>query len=252
MDLLKNTIYINLDHREDRKQHVETEFVKLGIEAQRLKAIKTANGCVGCTMSHIKCLELAKQNNWPQVFICEDDISFTNPTLFLENLSKFQNTGLEWDVIIVSGNNCPPFYQIADFCIRPQNVQCLTGYIVNNKFYDILLTNFKEGLQQLIRDPTNKREYAVDMYWKRLQQIYNFFMIIPPTVVQYSNYSDIEEKEVDYSNMMLDLDKKALIEYYQKLQQIQEQQQKQTKETQEKQQKIQANMSNIMQKNHGF
>ena len=32
-------------------------------------------------------------------------------------------------------------------------------------------------------------------------------MIIPPTVIQYENYSDIEEKQTDYKYLMLDMDK---------------------------------------------
>ena len=35
-------------------------------------------------------------------------------------------------------------------------------------------------------------------------------MIIPTSVVQYNDYSDIEEKVVDYQMLMLDIDKEWL------------------------------------------
>ena len=34
-----------------------------------------------------------------------------------------------------------------------------------------------------------------------------FYLITPLTVIQYDNYSDIEQKQVNYTNLMLDLDK---------------------------------------------
>lgn len=76
--------------------------------------------------------------------------------------------------------------------------------------YDTMISNFKAGLEQLIKDPTNKRMYALDMYWKLLQPQYFWYMIIPLTTVQYENYSDIEHQDVNYVGLMLDLNKEWL------------------------------------------
>ena len=217
MELLKNTFYINLDHREDRRNHVENQLKIINVNGERFPAIKTKAGCVGCTMSHIKCIEMAIERKYEYVFICEDDITFTKPQLFLDNLKKFYKTSIPWDVIIVSGNNCPPYLEIADFCIRCKNVQSTTGYIVHNKFYEKLLSNFKIGLTNLLREPDNKRQYAIDMYWKHLQQDYYFFMIIPATVTQLESYSDVENCPMKYDHLMLDIDKRQMIEQYQKM-----------------------------------
>ena len=89
MTLLDTIFYINLEKRKDRLAHVQEELAKLGIPGERVCAIETADGAIGCTLSHIKCLELAKQRHYPFVFVCEDDIQFTNPQVFLENLHKF-------------------------------------------------------------------------------------------------------------------------------------------------------------------
>ena len=59
-------------------------------------------------------------------------------------------------------------------------------------------------------NPTNKFHYALDKYWLRLQKENKFVMLIPPTVIQYESYSDIEEKEVNYQGLMLDMEKKWL------------------------------------------
>jgi glycosyl transferase family 25 len=208
MDILQNTFYINLEHRTDRLEHVQNELKKIGINGERFNAIKTKSGAVGCTLSHIKCLELAKERNYEEVFICEDDITFTNPKLFLENLQKFcDNDDIMWDVLIIGGNNVPPYKQYYDYCARVFNCQTTTGYIVKQDFYDIIIKNFKEGLFNLMKNPENKREYAIDIYWKKLQMENFWYMITPPTVTQYTNYSDIEGRETYYDNLLLDMNK---------------------------------------------
>tara|TARA_Y100000816_G_scaffold97022_1_gene67478 strand:- start:554 stop:1222 length:669 start_codon:yes stop_codon:yes gene_type:complete len=208
MDILQNTFYINLEHRTDRLEHVQNELKKIGIKGERFNAIKTKSGAVGCTLSHIKCLELAKERKYEEVFICEDDITFTNPKLFLENLQKFcNNDDIMWDVLIIGGNNVPPYKQYYDYCARVFNCQTTTGYIVKQDFYDIIIKNFKEGLFNLMKNPENKREYAIDIYWKKLQMENFWYMITPPTVTQYTNYSDIEQRETNYDNLLLDMNK---------------------------------------------
>ena len=213
MEVLKNVLYINLDHRTDRLSHVKGELTKIGIQdPTRFPAVKMPAGNVGCTISHIRCLEIAKKNEWPAVFICEDDITFTQPDVLLNSLKKMVESGIEWDVLVIGGNNCPPFIQTADFCARVMNVQPTTGYIVKKEYYDILYDNFKVGLAKLMREPERKKEFSIDIYWKELQKTGRWYMLLPLTVVQYYDYSDIEEKVTDYRGMMLDFDKKALIE----------------------------------------
>ena len=208
MDILQNAFYINLQHRTDRLEHVQNELKKIGIKGERFNAIKTKSGAVGCTLSHIKCLELAKERNYEEVFICEDDITFTNPKLLLENLQKFcDNEDIMWDVLIIGGNNVPPYKQYYDYCARVFNCQTTTGYIVKQDFYDIMIKNFKEGVSNLMKNTENKREFAIDIYWKKLQMENFWYMITPPTVTQYENYSDIEEKHTNYDNLLLDMDK---------------------------------------------
>jgi GR25 family glycosyltransferase involved in LPS biosynthesis len=209
MELFKHAFYINLASRPDRLQHVQQELKKMNIDAERINAIKMAEGAIGCTLSHIRCLELAKERQYSHVFIVEDDITFLQPELLLENLKKFEeNVELQrWDVLIIGGNNCPPYTKVNDYCIRAFNNQTTTGYIVKSHYYDTLIANFKESAQMLMRNPHNKREFALDIYWKRLQQTGIWLMIVPATVTQYQDYSDIEKRVVNYDHLMLDIQK---------------------------------------------
>lgn len=215
MDLFKHTLYINLDQREDRNFHTKIQLLNIGINnAIRMPAIKMENGAIGCSLSHIRCVEHAKKNDWPYVFICEDDIKFTNPTLFLENVKKFssfvQKTSFEWDMLMVGGNNCPPYNSVPgsnDCIVQISNCRTTIGYIVQKHYYNTLIRNFREGVLLLMKNPTNKREYAVDMYWAELQLKDKWFLIVPLTVTQMESYSDVENRLVNYDHIMLDLDK---------------------------------------------
>ena len=89
MELFQNTIYINLEHRKDRLEHITKQLENLGIQAERFNAVRTKDGAVGCSMSHIKCLELAKSRDYEYTFICEDDITFLNPDVLKDSLAKF-------------------------------------------------------------------------------------------------------------------------------------------------------------------
>ena len=210
-DLFENTHFINLEHRLDRLIHVKKELAKINVVGNRFNAIKLANGAIGCSMSHLKWLELAKQNGSPYVFICEDDIQFLDPELFLKNVGLFCETvKYEWDVLIISGNICPPFESIGDFCVKITNCQTTTGYVVQQHYYDILIANYREGITKLLADSTNKREYAIDMYWKRLQANDRWYMIVPPTVVQMEGFSDVEGRETNYKHLMTDMKKEWL------------------------------------------
>lgn len=226
MELLTNTLFINLEQRTDRLEHALAEFTKMGINAERVNGVKLKNGAVGCSMSHIKCLELAKSRDYEYVFICEDDITFTNPELFKENLAKFYaNDEINWDLLVVGGNNVPPYQQVEDYCARIFYCQTTTGYIIKREYYDTLIANFKESVYKLIQNPANKREYALDIYWKKLQVQDFWYMITPPTVTQYESYSDIESRNVNYDFLMLDMEKKWYIELKEKQQKELEQMQ---------------------------
>jgi glycosyl transferase family 25 len=211
--MFTNTLYINLRERTDRLAHVVAELQKMGIEnATRIEAIKNVNGAIGCSLSHIRSLMYAREKGWEHVFICEDDITFLQPDVLQSSLNKFVGSTIanHWDVLIIGGNNCPPYTMIEDYCCKVSNCQTTTGYIVKRHYYDTLIANFRESVRNLMREPQNGQLYALDIYWKRLQQTDEWYMILPPTVTQYENYSDIERKNTNYNWLMLDIEKKWL------------------------------------------
>jgi glycosyl transferase family 25 len=207
---IKHAFYINLECRPDRKIYVENQLKQIGIHGQRFNAIKMENGAIGCSMSHIKLLEIAKKNNWDHIMIVEDDIQFTNPPLFLQQLNTFFSLHKDFDVLLLAGNNVPPYTKIDDTCVQVKQCQTTTGYIVQKHYYDILIHNYREGLIRLLREPHNHCFYAIDKYWFHLQKTDKWYLIIPLTVSQREDYSNIEKRPTNYTRVMLDLDKPYL------------------------------------------
>ena len=208
---IKHVFYINLITRPDRKIHVEKQLNLIGIKGERFNAIKLENGALGCSMSHLKCLEIAKKNNWPHVLIVEDDISFLNPSLFVNQFNLFLNNHKDYDVVLFAGNNIPPYTKIDDFCVKVASCQTTTGYLVNGHYFDKLIQNYRESIQKLIQNPNQPINYAIDRYWFNLQKIDNWYLIIPLTVVQREDYSDIEKRNTNYLKLMTDLDKEMFM-----------------------------------------
>lgn len=201
------TIYINLEHRTDRNNSVLKELLKINIEhPERFDAIKKENGAIGCSLSHIKCLEIAIKNNYEYVMICEDDIEILNPQLFIENVNKFLNSEIKWDVVLIAGNNMIPYNFVTNYCIKIYNCLTTTGYIVKKNYLPTLLNNYKEGVLNLMKEPENPK-YKIDKYWNILQNKDNWYMLIPPTIVQKEDYSDIEKKVTNFKNYMLNFNK---------------------------------------------
>lgn len=207
---IKHAFYINLLERADRKVDVEQELSKIGIFGERFNAIKMDNGAIGCSMSHLKCLQMAYDNKYDHIMICEDDITFLQPELFATQLNKFLEKQDNWDVILLAGNVVPPFKPVDDCCIKVKKCQTTTGYIVNGHYIKTLIDNIKMGLTHLIKNPRNHLLFAIDKFWFHLQEKDNWYLIIPLTVIQKTGYSDIEKRITNYSKLMTDLEKPYL------------------------------------------
>jgi GR25 family glycosyltransferase involved in LPS biosynthesis len=205
---LTHSFFINLDYRTDRKQHVEKQLRSIGIPSPvRFSAIKLPNGAIGCGMSHLRCLEHARDNAWDHVLIVEDDIQFLDPTLFVNQINAFLQNQKEWDVLLLAGNNVPPYREIDTTCVQVSFCQTTTGYLVKNHYFETLINNIRSGISHLVREPNNRIMYAIDKFWILLQRQDKWFLIVPLTVTQREDYSDIEKMPTNYKRVMTSLDK---------------------------------------------
>jgi glycosyl transferase family 25 len=194
---IDKVIYINLEERTDRKE-ILLEQLKFFPEDKiiRFNAIKESPGYFGCTKSHIAVLEMAIENNWSNCLIVEDDMVWSNFNIgykILENLIK-----TPYDVISFGSTSVK--YNKETYKLNKGKTT--TAYLVNNHYYSKLLENFKEGLQKLY-DERVYCKYAIDEYWVLLQEIDNWYIVVPSLTIQEAGFSDIENKKVNYERSFI-------------------------------------------------
>jgi glycosyl transferase family 25 len=190
-EFIEKVVYINLEHRTDRKQQIESELQKYfpSEKVIRFNAIKHAHGGVGCSKSHMAVLEMAISEGWNNVLIIEDDAmwnKFETGYPLLEKLSKN-----DYDVIVLGAA-----FANYDSNYRLTKSTTTTAYIINKAYYETLLNNFKEGLEKLLSSE-KYTEYALDQYWSRVQSTGKWYATIPSLIIQRPGMSDIEHRFIN-------------------------------------------------------
>ena len=203
MDKFDKIVYINLEHRKDRKESIENELQKMGINNYiQFNAIYyEKNGPKGCAESHIKVLKMAKQNRWKNILILEDDFIFTQSKKYTNNIiNQFFNENIVWNILMFSGNlhKAKKYNEYLDYVL---DAQTTSGYAVNQNFYDTLIDNFEMSYNGLnIPIYTKKvKLFNIDIGWKKLQPISKWFIFNPKLGKQKEGYSDILKKYKKYN-----------------------------------------------------
>jgi glycosyl transferase family 25 len=190
-NFIDKVVYINLDERKDRNEHMKHVTSCFSEKVTRFSAIKDTPGSIGCMKSHIGVLELAIQNKWKNLLVLEDDAVWNR--LHEGYITLRELSSNEYDVIVLGGT-----------CVKRDGnklISCKTtvGYLINSHYYSTLLENFKEGLESL-KQTHDVEMYAVDAYWQRLQSRDNWFILYPCLIYQRSDYSNICNSFQDYKS----------------------------------------------------
>ena len=196
-------IYINIDYRKDRNEHVLKELSELGVPSEkieRLEAVKHPKGYIGCSMSHIECLKLAIERNYDSVLILEDDVIFKDKEYFKNISEKIFNQNFD---VFMLGVNIEKYEYIDENFTRVINGLSLVGYIVKNHYFHKLLNSFETSLKLLLEKDI-VTHYSVDGYLRYYVQPYDQWLTFSKlNVSQLPGYSDIEKREVNYDFAML-------------------------------------------------
>jgi glycosyl transferase, family 25 len=188
-EFINKIVYINLDHREDRRKIMKEFFEKGQIPDDkiiRFPAIKTNKGLIGCLRSHTTVLQMAKDNGWKNVLILEDDLEWSDLENGYKQLEEIVNLE-KWDVIQLVG-----WYLKYDFP-RIYETMNAGAYLVNSSYYDTLLANRYEAIRKitsfemLYKSPI---PYTADVYWNKLSQKDNWYGLYPCICRQVDIYSD--------------------------------------------------------------
>ncbi len=198
-----HAVYINLDHRNDRREHIEGVLDSLQIPVERrhrFPAIPNRHqGWIGCTQSHCAVLEMAQREGWSSVLVFEDDFTLeVSPSEFHIALLELQ--AIPHDVAllayaVLASEAVPETTRVR----RTFAAQAPSAYLVHSHFYERLLENYRAAVAGALAGG-NHWEFINDQYWKRLQadRTTTWLYCTPRLGKQMAGYSDLCQKHVDY------------------------------------------------------
>jgi GR25 family glycosyltransferase involved in LPS biosynthesis len=199
---IEHIFYINLAHRTDRRSEIEHELENMGLskQAERFDAIMMKPGAFGCGYSHIGALKLAKERKYKNVLILEDDFMFVVDKETLETQCKlFFEHVKEYNVCMFSYNSIKLEECKYPFLNKVIDSHTASGYLVNENFYDILINNFENAMNNL-RNGFQHWLYSIDQSWKVLQPSALWYQFKIRMGKQRPSYSDICERNVSYDD----------------------------------------------------
>jgi len=216
-DFFSKIYCINLDSRPDKYKLCLEEFNKINIEVERVPGIDGKKyfkpgmnrnaGCYGLLQTKLKIYNDAIKNNYDNILILEDDITFVNKfnQKFFEKIDKLPD---DWDMLYIGGNNI----------FAKGNYTAITG----NVNFNINKENYKKLNYELVKTTWTQTTHAIginkkfinpllsfikknpqipnDMGHPYLQQRgYNAYVFMPSLALQRPSFSDIENKFIDYN-----------------------------------------------------
>jgi glycosyl transferase family 25 len=190
---------INLDRRTDRWEETLIELKKWGLEDKvtRFSAVdgstipqinnKINKGELGLVETHIKIITEAKNNNYKNILILEDDITFTDEITKIE--FYFEQLPKTWEILWFGGNHNThvgaTINKINENILKCHQTYSTHSIAFNEKIYDLVL-NLLE-----------KKEKPVDVYYSDIQKIYECYSFYPSIALQRPSYSDIQNRMQD-------------------------------------------------------
>lgn len=159
-----NIIVISLERAPERRERIFHQLKELGIDAVIMDAVdgsklsseeldkrikigrwrvgeKFEPGEIGCTMSHIQALKIAKENEWPWVIILEDDVILADD--FVKRIKLLHKLLPEkWEHVYLSG--IPGAEPAAIALMFPTLLpsiftECTHSMMINKSAYDKIL-----------------------------------------------------------------------------------------------------------------
>jgi GR25 family glycosyltransferase involved in LPS biosynthesis len=193
---------INLDRRPDRLANCREEFKKIGINPIRKSGVlfegggnTYTNGVVGCLASHYQILQSAMLLGC-NTAIFEDDVHFQDDKYNIPEILQCVCDELDtvkWDMVYLGANILKPFYRVTDHLARLGHAQSTVAYLINRNFTEKLLSYI---------DIANIKAPIDVIYAESVVPENNCFVTIPMIVIQKSNFSDIEGRQVTYEDYL--------------------------------------------------
>jgi GR25 family glycosyltransferase involved in LPS biosynthesis len=206
MEYVDVVFYINLEHRTDRRAHIEKTIQKLcndPLKVVRIDAVYTKeNGALGCAMSHLDALNKFRTNPaWKTCIILEDDFEFLNNDISQNNykLRQIIENCPDWDAISLTYTPDSLLYENMekDNIIKVIFHSSTAGYMLKKgELLEELIYCFRKSALNLEKMNANIGSLNIDQTWRYIQSKYNWYSTIAPLGKFIDGYSDISKKNI--------------------------------------------------------
>jgi GR25 family glycosyltransferase involved in LPS biosynthesis len=214
--MMDATYCINLDRRTDRwNDSCVPQFRAHGIHVERVSGVDGKlldfahgakyNGRIGCTMSHLKVLKLAKnlgKKDKAVFLILEDDVLFTCENIVAELSTKMIDVPENWDMVFLGANHLIPPKNMGNGIIKLIKSYTTHAYMVNSSFLDELIDLLETHINRWTTNKTTEyHNAAVDVLYSNLMSSKNVYGFQKTLSTQIQSYSDIECRNVNYTSI---------------------------------------------------
>ncbi len=202
MDNIDVVLYINLAHRNDRKEHITAQLQKVGVpesKVQRIDAIKRTPGMLGCILSHTKTMETFLANpEWKTAMVCEDDFTFGIEDLD-SKLKAFFSEFPSWDAFNLAYHPQQLDYLDTHVNNIKKILRAITAscYIITRPIAQKLIEIWRIVAKLHVELGTHGHT-ANDVAWCSLQPLANWYVTVPAWGYQCDSYSDIINTNVAF------------------------------------------------------
>jgi glycosyl transferase family 25 len=206
---ISDTLCISLINETERREKCISECKKLNLSVKfYLPEPNKQSGVQGCLESHLYCIKYAKEHNLENVLIIEDDITFD-----IDAINNIDTIDIPKDFdMLYLGYHVNRGYRFNNNLLKLTSALTTHAYIINKKMYDIILDNIANDWftipefsdLNIYEKPffaNNLR--AIDIFYAKWihHQGGNSYGIYPMIAYQRSEFSSIENKIVDYTNL---------------------------------------------------
>lgn len=149
----------------------------------------------GCRMSHLNVIKHAKCKKYTNVLILEDDFVLTSNFVqkLIQILTSIENASIEVNMLYLGFSiftKYPYENTIIPNLKKIKNGFTSHAYIVNEKYYDVLIHAIESDA------------YQIDRIYVQLQKQIDVYGVYQCIVSQQESFSDIMKRKVNYSNMI--------------------------------------------------
>ena len=189
---------INLETRPDRLENIKFELDYIGWDYEVFNAVNR-NSYMGCTLSHLGIVNIAKERGYKRVMVIEDDCDIMPyAKSFIEDLEK-QIIGIEFGVVNLSPtlnrplNISSKYNMLLDLTSLPPkpNERLTETFATNILIYDVSSFELLESIKDYAFHSGDYVHPIDEHLVKKVYPVLQCYSPILPIAPQKNSYSDV-------------------------------------------------------------